>query len=132
MLVKCKECGGQVSDKAATCPHCGAPVACGVGTICMPSPKYEPHYYANDRATKSKIAFVILALFLGFLGVHKFYIGRVGAGFAQLAFFFVSTFGLLLVFAPLEFIILAWIIVAIWVIVDICKTSVDADGNQLT
>ena len=25
-LVKCGECGGQVSDKAAACPHCGAPV----------------------------------------------------------------------------------------------------------
>jgi len=26
MLLKCQECGGQVSDKAAICPHCGAPV----------------------------------------------------------------------------------------------------------
>jgi len=25
MLVKCYECGGQVSDKATACPHCGAP-----------------------------------------------------------------------------------------------------------
>lgn len=23
MIIKCKECGGDVSDKAATCPHCG-------------------------------------------------------------------------------------------------------------
>lgn len=26
MLMKCPECGGQVSDRAATCPHCGCPV----------------------------------------------------------------------------------------------------------
>jgi len=26
MLTKCIECGGKVSDKATTCPHCGAPV----------------------------------------------------------------------------------------------------------
>lgn len=26
-MVVCKECGGKVSDKAATCPHCGAAVA---------------------------------------------------------------------------------------------------------
>lgn len=26
MLLKCPECGGQVSDKAAACPHCGAPL----------------------------------------------------------------------------------------------------------
>ncbi len=27
MIIKCSECGGVVSDKAAACPHCGAPVA---------------------------------------------------------------------------------------------------------
>jgi predicted nucleic acid-binding Zn ribbon protein len=25
-LIKCHECGGQVSDHARTCPQCGAPV----------------------------------------------------------------------------------------------------------
>ena len=25
-IIKCKECGGNVSEKAETCPHCGAPV----------------------------------------------------------------------------------------------------------
>jgi predicted nucleic acid-binding Zn ribbon protein len=24
-LIKCHECGGQISDQAQTCPHCGAP-----------------------------------------------------------------------------------------------------------
>lgn len=26
-LISCPECGGQVSDRAPTCPHCGAPIA---------------------------------------------------------------------------------------------------------
>lgn len=26
-IISCAECGGQVSDKAATCPHCGVVVA---------------------------------------------------------------------------------------------------------
>jgi len=26
-LIACAECGGQVSDKATACPHCGAPIA---------------------------------------------------------------------------------------------------------
>lgn len=26
---KCKECGGETSDKAKTCRHCGAPVHSG-------------------------------------------------------------------------------------------------------
>ena len=25
-LITCKECGKQVSDQAASCPHCGAPI----------------------------------------------------------------------------------------------------------
>jgi len=28
-LIKCEECGKEVSDKAETCPHCGAPVESG-------------------------------------------------------------------------------------------------------
>ena len=26
-LINCEECGGKVSDTAAACPHCGAPVS---------------------------------------------------------------------------------------------------------
>ena len=26
-LIKCSECGNSVSDKAVTCPHCGAPIS---------------------------------------------------------------------------------------------------------
>jgi uncharacterized membrane protein YvbJ len=25
MIVKCEECGSQISDRAVACPHCGAP-----------------------------------------------------------------------------------------------------------
>lgn len=25
-LIKCSECGKEISDKAYTCPHCGAPL----------------------------------------------------------------------------------------------------------
>ena len=27
MLIKCAECGSDISDKASSCPHCGAPVS---------------------------------------------------------------------------------------------------------
>ena len=26
-LIKCPECGKEISDKAASCPHCGNPMA---------------------------------------------------------------------------------------------------------
>lgn len=36
--------------------------------------------------TKSRIAAALLALFLGGIGVHKFYLGQVGWGFVYLLF----------------------------------------------
>ncbi|HCI3908997.1 TPA: zinc-ribbon domain-containing protein, partial [Pseudomonas aeruginosa] len=32
-LIKCKECGAQVSNKAKACPSCGAKVPKSVGVI---------------------------------------------------------------------------------------------------
>jgi uncharacterized membrane protein YvbJ len=31
-LIRCSECGKQVSDKAGSCPQCGAPIASAVET----------------------------------------------------------------------------------------------------
>lgn len=32
-MIKCPECGKEISDKAAVCPNCGAPVAALTGTL---------------------------------------------------------------------------------------------------
>lgn len=34
-LIKCNECGGTVSTKAAVCPHCGCPVSEEESTMCV-------------------------------------------------------------------------------------------------
>ena len=39
-LIKCKECGAMISDKAGHCPHCGAPVEIQA-TVCKECG--EPH-----------------------------------------------------------------------------------------
>ena len=60
-LIACGECGKQISDKAVTCPHCGAPVAI----------KTEP-LPLQDQPTPSKpklwlwIPLGLVAVFLGF------------------------------------------------------------------
>jgi hypothetical protein len=36
-LIDCPECGGQVSDRAPTCPHCGVPIAAAAGTTATAS-----------------------------------------------------------------------------------------------
>ncbi|MCP4637789.1 MAG: hypothetical protein GY848_15115 [Methyloversatilis sp.] len=38
-LVRCGECGGRVSNLAAACPKCGAPVAAQAGTAVAPAPR---------------------------------------------------------------------------------------------
>ncbi|MBB1125333.1 zinc ribbon domain-containing protein [Thiospirillum jenense] len=37
-LMKCPECGGQVSDQARNCPHCGFPIAEGATGIATTAP----------------------------------------------------------------------------------------------
>ena len=36
-LIKCSECGREISDKAATCPGCGAPVSIATTTAVAPA-----------------------------------------------------------------------------------------------
>ncbi len=59
----CTNCGSEIDDNAKVCPKCGVPV----GT-------------AQSQATqvagvKSKVVAGLLGIFLGGLGIHKFYLG---------------------------------------------------------
>ena len=51
-LIECGECGSSISDTAKSCPSCGQA--------------------SGQYLHKSKLAAVLLALFLGGLGIHKF------------------------------------------------------------
>jgi TM2 domain-containing membrane protein YozV len=57
-----------VHKTASACPNCGARLR------------------RSARGDKSKIAAGLLALFLGGLGIHKFYLGRGGWGVLYLLF----------------------------------------------
>jgi TM2 domain-containing membrane protein YozV len=39
---------------------------------------------ANGKSEKSNVTALILCLFLGGLGVHRFYVGKIGTGVLQL------------------------------------------------
>ena len=69
--------------------------------------------------SKSKVAFVLLGVFLGSLGIHNFYIGRTKQGVIQLLITVLSA-GMLS--------IVSWI----WAIVDICNVNADANGVPLS
>jgi TM2 domain-containing membrane protein YozV len=71
----CSECGEIIRAKAEICPKCGVR-------------QYAPSI-ATSLATvapngKSKLAAALFALFLGGLGIHKFYLGQTGWGIIYL------------------------------------------------
>ena len=80
-LVNCKECGQQISDSASVCPHCGAPIIAK-----MPQNlKYCPQCGASNpgarnRYPKDRLTAGLLAIFLGGLGIHYFYLEKSTAG----------------------------------------------------
>ena len=70
-FVYCTACGHQMSNVAAGCPKCGHP---------------NPAKPMFQGVRKSRVAAGVLALLLGGLGVHKFYLNKVGLGFLYLIF----------------------------------------------
>ena len=72
-----------------------------------------------DTPSKSKVAFVLLGVFLGSLGIHNFYVGRTKQGVIQLLITVLSAGMLSLA---------SWI----WAIVDICTINADANGVPLS
>jgi DNA-directed RNA polymerase subunit RPC12/RpoP len=66
VVIFCSNCSKEMSAAAKSCPSCGHP------NIIL--------------GQKSKVAFVLLAIFLGGIGVHRMYIGDVGLGILYLLF----------------------------------------------
>ncbi len=64
-LIECDECGQEISDKAEACPKCG-----------MPLRKKMPQRQFVPVQTKSRGAAIALALILGGLGIHRFYLNQ--------------------------------------------------------
>lgn len=67
----CKSCGAIINKDAEICPKCG------VRQIPVPT----------VSSGKSRVVAAILALFLGNIGAHKFYLGKTGEGLVYLCFF---------------------------------------------
>lgn len=86
----CQNCNTQYPDSAQFCPQCGRPLAY-IQTAPPPySNQYQQEYnynYNNDAFSpsgpegKSRGVAGLLAILLGYLGVHYFYLGKIGGGF---------------------------------------------------
>lgn len=64
----CSGCGRPIHKTARSCPNCGAT-------------------FRSSRSEKNKLVAALLAIFLGGLGIHKFYLGQGGWGVVYLLFF---------------------------------------------
>jgi TM2 domain-containing membrane protein YozV len=72
----CQNCGKELSDQASFCPSCGHPVR---------SAPMRPGFRTDKTVSpKSRLATLLLCFFLGWLGVHRFYVGKVGTGVAMI------------------------------------------------
>lgn len=93
----CKNCAAEISDQAKACPKCGAPTG------------------VRDISAKSKTTALLLCFFFGVLGVHRFYVGKIGSGIVQFL-----TLGGIGIWALIDFILI------------ICDKFTDAQNNPLS
>ncbi len=103
--IVCEECGVSFVEKDGACPQCGCPVAPPRVNIAQqtqlmhgaPSVKTAPGVFDNGPSGKSRGVAALLALFFGSLGVHLFYVGKIGAG---VLFLLCTLIGWVLIFPP--------------------------------
>ena len=68
----CTKCGAEVALGNTFCSNCGESLSCSVAKN------------GKVYSTKSKLAAGLLGIFFGGLGIHNFYIGKVGMGVLQI------------------------------------------------
>ena len=65
----CAHCGAQLVDEAVVCPKCGCAVA--------PTKTVDP-----NASPKSRLIALLLCIFVGGLGIHRFYVGKIGQAYS--------------------------------------------------
>ena len=107
----CQHCGEQIDIECVVCPKCGRQVSqlkSEQPQVVINNSNMNTNSNVNTNVNgfiksreKNKWGAVLLCLFLGFLGAHKFYEGKVGMGIL-----YIFTAGLFGIGAIVDFIVL--------------------------
>ncbi len=135
-LISCPECNSSVSDQATNCPQCGYPIKTAATVVkneyVSPLTEARAERALVERAirsstehrivktSKSRGVYIILGLFFGCLGIHNFYAGYLSRGLVQL-----------LIILILGWFIIGFIVVGMWVIIELFAVTTDAAGDPL-
>ena len=77
----CTKCGSQLSGQAEFCGSCGTRKPSNTKTKTEPTTYVGQETHTNNvNPGKSRITAAVLALLVGGLGIHKFYMGKVWPG----------------------------------------------------
>jgi len=88
----CRDCGAEIFENAEICPKCG----CRQLNSSAVSKKH-----LGEVSQKSRLAACLLCFFLGTVGIHRFYVGKIGTGIAM-----IFTLGGLGIWVLIDFIML--------------------------
>ena len=109
----CKHCGAKIAESAVICVHCGCQVEetkkAEQPNIVINNTNANANTNTNINAAmlgireKNKWVALILCFFIGFLGAHKFYEGKIGMGVLYLFTAGLFGFGVLIDFIVLLF-----------------------------
>jgi len=111
------EFGREVSDKAASCVGCGAPIDATRPPPLHAAPVNAALYAQPQPVARARVAYVLLGLFLGGQGIHNFYAGYHGRAVDQLV-----------ITLLLGWLFIGLLITGVWALIEIITVDTDAVG----
>lgn len=134
----CRNCGKEINQETEICLGCGVRPdrgkkfcpQCGSSTDPLAEICVQCGVKLSSAEGKDWLVTLLLSIFLGGLGIHRFYTGYIGTAIIQLALAVLgSILSAILIGIPLV------IILGIWVLIDIIRIALgsfkDSNGNPL-
>lgn len=87
----CNKCGREIENSNTFCNYCGAPTNLGSPQVVVNNQNYQGNYM-SAVSDKDWLTTLLLCIFVGGLGIHRFYVGKTGTGILWL--FTLGCFGI--------------------------------------